>query len=249
MQQWVKWVLGMVAASIVGAAAYGATTLSSHGERLTKVETTTKAETESSRAAVEQVRAELSREIESLERTTTQVRDDAQRGLAETREELLEQVDERLTKVETATRTALAEERAKLDETEAELRQQLEVDRETAAQERAEAKQTLGRTRAELLRAVQAEGGRLRVRTTFDLPGETRERLGDALRETLDPGVEVAFETAEDGPGGIELLTEGFKVAWTVEEYLESAQARIQEALEPPGDKGEARGDSEAGSG
>jgi F-type H+-transporting ATPase subunit b len=69
------------------------------------------------------------------------------------------------------------------------------------------------------------------VRSTFDLPAEQRAAIQNALNETFSADVRVRFDTAPDLVSGIELTTNGHKVAWSIEEYLGSLEKDVDELL------------------
>jgi len=65
------------------------------------------------------------------------------------------------------------------------------------------------------------------VRSTFDLPADQRAAIQNALNETFSAEVRVRFETAPDLIGGIELTTNGLKVAWSIADYLASMEKSV----------------------
>ena len=69
------------------------------------------------------------------------------------------------------------------------------------------------------------------MRSTFDLPAEQRAAIQNALNETFSAEVRVRFETAPDLIGGIELTTNGQKVAWSIADYLASLEQGVDELL------------------
>jgi len=69
------------------------------------------------------------------------------------------------------------------------------------------------------------------LRSTFDLPAEQRAAIQNALNETFASEVRVRFETAPDLVSGIELTTNGQKVAWSIADYLESLERGVGELL------------------
>jgi F-type H+-transporting ATPase subunit b len=69
------------------------------------------------------------------------------------------------------------------------------------------------------------------VRSTFDLPAEQREAIQNALNETFASEVRIRFETAPDLVSGIELTTNGQKVAWSIADYLVSLERGVGELL------------------
>jgi F-type H+-transporting ATPase subunit b len=78
------------------------------------------------------------------------------------------------------------------------------------------------------------------VRSAFDLPSEQRATIQKALNESFSTDVHVRFETAPDLVSGIELTTNGQKVAWSIADYLTSLEKGVGELLEEK-DKPEAK--------
>jgi F-type H+-transporting ATPase subunit b len=69
------------------------------------------------------------------------------------------------------------------------------------------------------------------VRSAFDLPTEQRAAIQVALNETFSAEIQVRFETAPDLVSGIELTTNGQKVAWSIADYLASLEKGVDELL------------------
>jgi len=69
------------------------------------------------------------------------------------------------------------------------------------------------------------------VRSVFELPSEQRVAIQRALKETFSAEIQVRFETAPDVISGIELTTNGQKVAWSIAGYLASLEKGIGELL------------------
>jgi F-type H+-transporting ATPase subunit b len=69
------------------------------------------------------------------------------------------------------------------------------------------------------------------VRSAFDLPPEQRAAIQNALNETFSAEIHIRFETAPDLISGIELTTNGQKVAWSIADYLASLQKGVEELL------------------
>jgi len=58
------------------------------------------------------------------------------------------------------------------------------------------------------------------IRSRFDLPGSQQAAIRNALNETFSAEIRVGFETSPDALCGVELLANGQKLAWSIEEYL-----------------------------
>jgi F-type H+-transporting ATPase subunit b len=69
------------------------------------------------------------------------------------------------------------------------------------------------------------------VRSAFDLPAEQRAAIQKALNETFSADIPIRFETAPDLISGIELTTNGQKVAWSIADYLASLAKGVEELL------------------
>jgi len=70
-----------------------------------------------------------------------------------------------------------------------------------------------------------------RVRSAFELPAAQRAAIQDALDETFSADLRVQFEAAPDLVSGIELITPGQKVAWSIADYLLSMEKGVDELL------------------
>jgi F-type H+-transporting ATPase subunit b len=72
------------------------------------------------------------------------------------------------------------------------------------------------------------------VRSAFDMPVEQRSTIQNALNEAFSADIHVRFETAPDLVSGIELTTNGHKVAWSIADYLASLEKGVGELLDKP---------------
>jgi F-type H+-transporting ATPase subunit b len=88
-----------------------------------------------------------------------------------------------------------------------------------------------GKTKEGLAKALKTASGPAVVRSAFDLPSEQRAAIQNALNETFSAEVRVRFETAPDLISGIELTTNGQKVAWSIADYLASMEKGVDELL------------------
>jgi len=77
--------------------------------------------------------------------------------------------------------------------------------------------------------AIAGEPGPVELATTFDPDDEVRAMLSEAVREHL--GRDVRFVRAEGLVGGIDLRVRGWKVSWTMDEYLRGFEDRLGESL------------------
>ena len=88
-----------------------------------------------------------------------------------------------------------------------------------------------GPVKAGLAEALKTAAEPAIVRSAFDLPVAQRAAIQNALNETFSAEIRVRFETAPDLIGGIELTTNGQKVAWSITDYLASLEKGVDELL------------------
>jgi len=69
------------------------------------------------------------------------------------------------------------------------------------------------------------------VRSAFDLPVAQRSAIQNALNETFSADIHLRFETAPDLVSGIELTSNGQKVAWSIADYLSSLEKGVDKLL------------------
>jgi F-type H+-transporting ATPase subunit b len=68
------------------------------------------------------------------------------------------------------------------------------------------------------------------VRSAFDLLAPQQAAMNDAVNETLGTKTTLQFATTPDLISGIELTTDGYKLAWSFAEYLQLLQQNIAAA-------------------
>ena len=88
-----------------------------------------------------------------------------------------------------------------------------------------------GAEQERLTSALQASPGPVIVRTAFDLPPAQRASTEATIKATLGLERPVQFSTAPDLTGGIELTTNGQKVAWSIADYVASLEKSVEELL------------------
>jgi F-type H+-transporting ATPase subunit b len=88
-----------------------------------------------------------------------------------------------------------------------------------------------GKAKEGLAEALKTASDPTLVRSAFDLPEEQRAAIQNALNETFSAEIHIRFETAPDMVGGIELTTNGRKVAWSIADYLASLENGVDDLL------------------
>ena len=92
-----------------------------------------------------------------------------------------------------------------------------------------------GKAKESLGEALKTASEPAVVRSAFDLPGAQRATIQNALNEAFSAEVHVRFETAPDLVSGIELTTNGQKIAWSIADYLASLEKGIGELMNEEG--------------
>ena len=92
-----------------------------------------------------------------------------------------------------------------------------------------------GKEKAGLAAALKTASEPALVRSAFDLPAKQRAAIKKAFNETFSAEIPIRFETAPDLVGGIELMTNGQKIAWSIADYLLSLEKGVDELLEKKG--------------
>ena len=109
-----------------------------------------------------------------------------------------------------------------------------------------------GQAKECLAEALKTASSPALMRSAFDLPVEQRTAIQQTLNEIFPTdssashgtSIPVRFETAPDLVCGIELTTNGQKVAWSITDYLASLEKGVDELLQDNG-KGESKPSSE----
>ena len=86
----------------------------------------------------------------------------------------------------------------------------------------------------QFITAFKSNTNTILVRSAFDLSDEQQEAIHDAVNETLGTKTKtktkLQFTTSPDLISGIELTTNGYKLAWSFAEYLQSLQKNMAAA-------------------
>jgi len=88
-----------------------------------------------------------------------------------------------------------------------------------------------GTAKEQLAAALKASTQPARVRSAFDLLPEQHAAIQKTLNETFSADIHIQFETAPELVSGIELSTNGQKVAWSIADYLATLEKSAGELL------------------
>jgi F-type H+-transporting ATPase subunit b len=90
-----------------------------------------------------------------------------------------------------------------------------------------------GEAKESLATALKTSANPAFVRTAFELSAEQRGAIQQALNNTFAADIHIRFETAPNVISGIELTSNGQKVAWSIADYLASLEKGVGELLQP----------------
>lgn len=83
-----------------------------------------------------------------------------------------------------------------------------------------------------LLSAITKVQGIVVVRSTFELSSVNRERVDNFIHKDLFYEAEVKYETAPYLISGMELIAGGYKIGWSIDNYIESFEKHLSELIE-----------------
>jgi F-type H+-transporting ATPase subunit b len=89
-----------------------------------------------------------------------------------------------------------------------------------------------GKTKAILAAALKTSSDPAVLTSTFDLPNNQKAAIQNALNEAFNAEVRVRFQTSPQDVCGIELMTNGQKVGWGIDQYLTSLDEKVGTLLE-----------------
>lgn len=201
------------------------------------------AQAEKARAEAEATLARHQEEVRAFEASSRERLDKARSDAEQHRRELMDEVRREIEHLQTswvetlsAERVNLLQELRRLAGTEviAVARQVLRDLADATLEERIAAVlarriEGLNREERERIRSLAAEGAPVKILSAMTLPDEARERLTAAIHRSLEPGCgAVQFDRADDILAGCELRIDGYKVAWSVRDYLDALEERFR---------------------
>lgn len=88
-----------------------------------------------------------------------------------------------------------------------------------------------GDERKRLAALVESSHDGVIVRSAASLQSATRQQIEAAVRKTLGAALQIRFETRDALAVGIELSLNGYKIGWTLDDYLDSLGKSAQRLL------------------
>jgi F-type H+-transporting ATPase subunit b len=91
----------------------------------------------------------------------------------------------------------------------------------------------LGDKEQKTMIASMGNGGHpITIMSAFEIASNDRQKITKALKNSVKEDIEVEYQTSPDMILGIELRSHGHKLAWSLDDYLESLEASIGRLLE-----------------
>ena len=75
------------------------------------------------------------------------------------------------------------------------------------------------------------EGNRLIVQSAYEIPPGARKKLDEVVKRFIAADIEVEYERSPEVMTGFEMKTDGHKIAWSVNDYLNTLEENFIEAL------------------
>ncbi|MCB0572893.1 MAG: F0F1 ATP synthase subunit delta [Phaeodactylibacter sp.] len=88
-----------------------------------------------------------------------------------------------------------------------------------------------GEEKERLASAFKPNGRPAVVRSAFNLPAAQKEAIEKALKDIFGAPVHAQFELRPELSGGIEFSMNGYKIAWSIDDYLGTLEKNISEIL------------------
>ena len=88
------------------------------------------------------------------------------------------------------------------------------------------------KTREALATSIKESGNEVVVRSSFEIPAKMREKITGSLHRQIADGIGIRYEAASELIMGVELKIRGHKIAWSLEDYLDTLEEHALQALE-----------------
>ncbi len=83
----------------------------------------------------------------------------------------------------------------------------------------------------QFLEAFKPKSDPILVRSAFDLPSKQKNEIQNTIAEILGTETQFQYKTVPELVSGIELTANGFKLAWSISDYLNSLEKSISETI------------------
>jgi len=85
---------------------------------------------------------------------------------------------------------------------------------------------------AQIRKAISGQGNKVVVQSAFEIANKTQGRIEQALKQQINNGFTIRYDTEPEIVSGIELRVNGHKIAWSFNEYLETLVENLSETLQ-----------------
>jgi F-type H+-transporting ATPase subunit b len=87
--------------------------------------------------------------------------------------------------------------------------------------------ETLDADEREKIRSLMRGTGKITVLSAFDIGADLRGRLGQTIDRNIGSGIDVLYEKSNDVMSGCEFRINGYKIAWSMKDYLETLEEKF----------------------
>ena len=85
---------------------------------------------------------------------------------------------------------------------------------------------------AQIRKAISGQGNKVVIQSAFAIPTQTQASIEQALKKQISNGFTIRYDTQPEIVSGIELRVNGHKIAWSLNEYLETLVENLSETLQ-----------------
>lgn len=85
---------------------------------------------------------------------------------------------------------------------------------------------------AKIRKAISGQGNKIIIQSAFVIEDKTQGRIEQALKGQITNGFTIRYETQPEIVSGVELRVNGHKIAWSLNEYLETLVENLSETLQ-----------------
>ncbi|HPC85319.1 MAG TPA: hypothetical protein P5238_05820 [Smithellaceae bacterium] len=85
---------------------------------------------------------------------------------------------------------------------------------------------------AQLRKAIRGGGNRVTIQSAFGIPAPRQTQIEEVLKKQITNGFTIRYLQEPDIVSGIEMRVNGHKVAWSLNEYLETLVESLTETLQ-----------------
>ena len=69
------------------------------------------------------------------------------------------------------------------------------------------------------------------INSAFEIPTDAQEKITNVVRNHIGDGIDIRYQISPDMILGVELKTHGHKIAWSIDDYLDSLEESVSQAL------------------